>query len=445
MSKKKNILIVDEKKSVLDSLQRFFTAKEFDVSIANSIKDAEEIIKKEIPFDIVLMDAHFSKTGEKATGIKKAEELKIKFPKMIIVVMSNYYGLFQERLIKVDACLKKPFQPESLLLILENYLKNINQKIDFLKNWPNQDSMKLLSIFMHDKYTGLEGVTNDELRIRWVAYSLKSSKYRTIGVSASKGCDGKCFNCLSQENGLERELSTEEILSQVFHGLKSSLVTNALDEFITGKCKKIRFGVNSTCGGDWLYVPNPINTLKAFWEIHNLPDVDVRFILTSVGHVKVLDNLLNSEKTKFYFTEIKPELYLSLNFPFAWQRDQLMKGTKGQNIDDLIKLHVKASKLTGKKNTVSIVLYNGINSSCHHATAIAEKLRGHEDFLKIKIQAGENIPFLKPLDEELDQFMKFIIKHNSNLECKIRKIVGGKHKFGCGTTVSEKGKLPILQ
>jgi adenine C2-methylase RlmN of 23S rRNA A2503 and tRNA A37/ActR/RegA family two-component response regulator len=412
--KKIKILAVDDEKNFLHIYESFFSHDEmFEISLAESIEKGREFIKKE-KYDIVLMDANFGINGP--TGIKEAIRLKRKYPKMIVAIVSGYGGLIQEAQ-NVDICIGKPIADmESFKEVLMSLVIGKLQEID-------ETGIKLLNVRVGDFYEGFEGETIDGLKIRWTAYTLPEhpKKFFTIGVSASKGCDGRCFNCLSQENGLVRELEKKEIISQVFHGLNGFLGFRAYHELTKGK--KIKFGINSTCGGDWMNVPNPQKTLDAFLELKKIYKFQPEFILTSVGKIKTLEWLTENLEGMKYLRALKPELYFSLNYPFQEEREKRMKGTKGEDIKTLLNLHHQVSLITKERNTVSYVLAKGINDSKEHAFRLAELLKGYENSLSLKLQKAENIKKIKPSNADMLNFQGLVLEKNQDVHCRIRRIV----------------------
>jgi CheY-like chemotaxis protein len=241
--KKIKILAVDDEKSFLHLYEIFFSHDEiFEVSLAQSIEEARRLIENK-SYDVVLMDANFGIDGP--IGIKEAIRLKKKYPKMIVAIVSGYGGLLQKSR-NVDICIAKPIEDMSALKeILMGHLAQKTESDDVIKQKKN---IKLLNRHIGKDYEGFEGETQDGLKIRWTSYSLfknPKNSFFTLGVSASKGCDGRCFNCLSQEKGLIRELEPKEIISQVFHGLNGFLAFRAFRD--SENKKKIKFWVNSTC------------------------------------------------------------------------------------------------------------------------------------------------------------------------------------------------------
>lgn len=433
--KKIRVLAIDDEKNFLHLYESFFSHDEiFEISLAESIVKGREFIKKQ-KYDIVLMDANFGINGP--TGIKEAVRLKRKYPEMIVAIVSGYGGLIQEAR-EVDICIGKPIADmDSFKEILMSLLIEKIQKFD------ETEGIKLLNIRIGDSYEGFEGETVDGLKIRWTAYVLPEhpKKFFTVGVSASKGCDGGCFNCLSQEKGLVRELESEEIISQVYHGLNGFLGLRSFRGLKENG--KIKFGVNSTCGGDWMNVPNPKKTLNAFVELKKLKSFEPEFILTSVGNTKTLKWLTENSEGIKYLKALRPKLYFSLNYPFQSEREERMKGTKGQDIETLLGLHHQASLISKERNTVSYVLAKGINDTKEHAFRLAELLRGYENTLVLKLQKAENIKNIKPSDNEMLYFQSLILDRNPKINCRIRGIVGSDQFFGCGSTVFRRGKFPL--
>ena len=115
----KTILIVEDDQAVRESLLLWLT--EFDWN-ADGVGSAAEALGFESPFDAYIIDLHL-KDGD---GFNLAEELRNRFGKIPIIIMSGYLDpeLRNEAMSRgINAILKKPFHMEDVNRILTSILK----------------------------------------------------------------------------------------------------------------------------------------------------------------------------------------------------------------------------------------------------------------------------------------------------------------------------------
>lgn len=132
----KAILIVEDDKELANTLGRSFERKDYQVRIANSVKEAQEILKKFHP--------RYAVVDLKMPNCSGLELIKylIKFDnKMKIVMLTGYASITTTiEAIKLGACyyLAKPTNAESIILAFNDYNRNIktviNEKKTSIKN-----------------------------------------------------------------------------------------------------------------------------------------------------------------------------------------------------------------------------------------------------------------------------------------------------------------------
>ncbi|MFH1522508.1 MAG: response regulator [Patescibacteria group bacterium] len=436
MDWQRRILLIDNDRMTLNLFKYILEKKGFIVFTTENSQEADQIIKEQRNIDLIITEAYL---GEKnASAINRAISYKKYIPQVKIIIMSYFHGLLQIKKLPVDECILKPIEVESMLTIIEKVLSENTSYQKLLTGWPFKSAIHPLNKFLGVDFEGLEGCNyEDNKRFRWTAYDLDQTGHITIGVTASKGCEVNCFNCLSKEKGYVRDNTVNEICSQVYHGLGSFLAFQAFKKIPHGP---FEFTVNSTCGGDWMYCQKPTNTLDAFKLMSEIRGVRINFILTSVGCIKTMEKILRSKKYRQLLEELRPTLYFSINYPDDEVRWERMPGTKGQLLKDLIDLHVEFSKITGQPNVISMALYKEKNCNQKYAEVLAKLIVNKRKYFEVKAMAAENIPELAPSDSELDKFCEWVKKYN--ILCWTHKIVGGKYGYGCGSTWPSEGETP---
>jgi|GEM_PF-640081 len=120
MAKKKNILIVDDEKEVIQALEKFFSYKGYKISVASDGKEA--ISKLSLKPDLVILDIKMPTVD----GIAVLKIIKKDYPATKTIVLTGFANDYKEETEKIgaDAFLTKPFSLEKLVattgLILSN-------------------------------------------------------------------------------------------------------------------------------------------------------------------------------------------------------------------------------------------------------------------------------------------------------------------------------------
>jgi two-component system response regulator HydG len=116
------ILLIEDDISFCKLLEKFLMKKEYDVTIAFSAEEARQAMKKE-SFDLILTDLRLPDSD----GIGLMSEFKTSNPEIPVVLMTGYSDVNTAvKAIKNGAAdyISKPFNPDEVLLVITNALKN---------------------------------------------------------------------------------------------------------------------------------------------------------------------------------------------------------------------------------------------------------------------------------------------------------------------------------
>jgi two-component system response regulator HydG len=116
------ILLIEDDISFCKLLEKFLIKKAYDVTIAFSAEEARQAMKKE-SFDLILTDLRLPDSD----GIGLMSEFKISNPEIPVVLMTGYSDVNTAvKAIKNGAAdyISKPFNPDEVLLVITNALKN---------------------------------------------------------------------------------------------------------------------------------------------------------------------------------------------------------------------------------------------------------------------------------------------------------------------------------
>ncbi|KAA3613023.1 MAG: sigma-54-dependent Fis family transcriptional regulator [Calditrichaeota bacterium] len=118
----KNILIIDDEKNILKSLDMILSAEGFTVSKAGNLKDAKTQITDNTNFflvDVMLPDGD---------GIEFIKDIRLKNPSAIIIMISGHASIkmaIEATRNGADDFLEKPLSKEKLLITLNNFVKRL--------------------------------------------------------------------------------------------------------------------------------------------------------------------------------------------------------------------------------------------------------------------------------------------------------------------------------
>jgi DNA-binding NtrC family response regulator len=122
MEKPKKILIIDDNEELLDALENFFSIKKYTVRCASNGLEGLKIIESEKEgFDLLITDL----VMPNVSGVGIIAIMKKKNPQTPVIAITGW-GEFPEALAeeaRADRILKKPFELEELLGVVEELIK----------------------------------------------------------------------------------------------------------------------------------------------------------------------------------------------------------------------------------------------------------------------------------------------------------------------------------
>jgi len=118
---KKSVLIVDDDRTILESLKEIFLMKGFEVETAETGREAIEKSKRRF-FNLMLLDIKLPDME----GTKLLQEVEDTVPKMVKIMVTGYPTLenaVEALNLGADAYLMKPIDPQKMLQVVEEKLK----------------------------------------------------------------------------------------------------------------------------------------------------------------------------------------------------------------------------------------------------------------------------------------------------------------------------------
>ena len=140
------ILIVEDDVSFCDMLAKFLARKSYEITTAYSAE--ESLSKIEIAtFDLIITDLRLPKYD----GIELMQQFKKKFPAVPVILMTGYSDVNTAvKAMKNGASdyISKPFNPEEVLLVIENALHNFQNTNSIVSQKSNDEKVEKLEFLI---------------------------------------------------------------------------------------------------------------------------------------------------------------------------------------------------------------------------------------------------------------------------------------------------------
>lgn len=316
---------------------------------------------------------------------------------------------------------EKPFRARQLM---DNIV--LGKKISDFSNISNGLKEKLLQRFydfplkIHTVLEGKDGTKKFAYELcdgNIIEGVLMSYKYgNTLCVSTQVGCRMGCKFCASTLNGLVRNLTSGEILSQV-------LLVNA---YLGGKKDRDRAITNVVLMGSGEPLDNYDNVLK-FIRLINSPDglnISERNIsLSTCGIVPCIQKLAHED--------LQIVLTISLHAPNDEIRRQMMPIANKYSVHQIIDSAKEYFAVTGRRVIFEYALTDGVNNSPECARELATLVKGfpaHINLIPLNTVAERD---LKTVTHKMaEQFANILTK--LGVSVSIRRTIGEDIGGACG-------------
>jgi 23S rRNA (adenine2503-C2)-methyltransferase len=192
---------------------------------------------------------------------------------------------------------------------------------------------------------------------------IPSAGRATLCVSSQVGCSLDCSFCSTGKQGFQRDLSSAEIIGQVWLAIKS------YDAFQSGKGRVVTNVVMMGMGEPLLNFDNVVTAMDLMLEDLAYGLSKRRVTLSTSGVVPALDRLAEVSEVS---------LAVSLHAPNDALRDQLVPINKRYPIAVLLEScrnYMAAQSDRNRVVTVEYTLIAGVNDQIEHARELAELLR----------------------------------------------------------------------
>jgi len=235
----------------------------------------------------------------------------------------------------------------------------------------------------------------------------------TLCVSSQIGCKMNCYFCMTGKQGFNGQLTTHQIINQIFAIPESLSLTNV-----------VFMGMGEPLD-NWENVSRALEIITAPWGLAWSPK---RVTLSTIGQMQHLPDFLAQSQC---------HLAISIHSPFADERESLMPVQKAYPIDTVLDLLRQQDWSHQRNLTFEYIIFKGLNDDARHAHALIKLLSGLE--CKVNLIRFHAIPDVELKTTDLTQMEKFRdILNEHGLTATIRASRGEDIFAACGMLSSTK-------
>ena len=210
----------------------------------------------------------------------------------------------------------------------------------------------------------------------------------TLCVSCQVGCKMNCLFCQTGKQGFEGNLTTADILNQVYALPERDTLTNIV---FMGQGEPMDNLDN---------VLRATEILTATWGYAWSPR---RITVSSVGIKNKLHRFLD---------ESECHVAISLHSPFHEQRQQLMPAERAMPISEVVELLRKYDFSHQRRLSFEYILFEGVNDSMAHARELLRLLHGLDCRINlIRFHKIPNIDLQGCSEERMQSFRDYLTSH----------------------------------
>lgn len=229
-------------------------------------------------------------------------------------------------------------------------------------------------------------------------------------VSTQVGCRMGCTFCATGKEGLVRNLTASEILSQI---------TAAQER------EGIRIS-NIVLMGMGEPLDNYDNVLRFLELLSDSDGICIGQRHVSLSTCGIVDKIKDLEKRNLQVT-----LSVSLHAPNDNIRKSMMPVAKRWSVDELLSACRSYAKTTGRRISYEYSLVSGVNDSDECALELASKLRGtlcHVNLIPVNKVEGSGC--FKPSSQRTEQFRAIL--EQKGITATVRRTLGSDINASCG-------------
>ncbi|MDC7231854.1 MAG: 23S rRNA (adenine(2503)-C(2))-methyltransferase RlmN [Spirochaetales bacterium] len=237
----------------------------------------------------------------------------------------------------------------------------------------------------------------------------------TLCISSQVGCKMNCSFCMTGRQGFQGQLTTAEILNQIFSLPEFETLTNVVYMGMGEPLDNLKPVLQS------------LEVLTAEWGLAWSPK---RVTLSTIGIVPALEEFL--EKSQVH-------LAVSLHDPFGEERKEFMPVQKAYPLSEVISTIKRYDFSRQRRVSFEYIMFKGVNDSRRHADEVVRLVNGLKcRFNLIRFHSFPGAPFEGSDDETIFRFQDRL--KAKGLTCTVRASRGQDILAACGMLSTEKNK-----
>ena len=253
---------------------------------------------------------------------------------------------------------------------------------------------------------------------------LREEDRRTICISTQVGCAMGCVFCASGIGGVERNLTTGEIVEQMLR------LQRLLPED-----ERLSHIVVMGMGEPLANVDRLLPALEYASDPKGLGISPRRITISTVGLPPAMDKLI-AKQSKYH-------LAVSLHAPNDELRNRLVPVNDSIGVAKIMDAADRYFEASGRRLTFEYVLLDKENDQPEHARELASLLRGRPAMLNIiPYNPVDGLPYRTPSRDALRQFREIL--ENAGLNVMVRQRKGDKINAACGQLRRNSAVEPVL-
>ena len=251
---------------------------------------------------------------------------------------------------------------------------------------------------------------------------LRDEDRRTICISTQVGCAMGCVFCASGLGGVERNLTTGEIVEQMLRLQRLLPVDERLSHIVV-------MGMGEPLAN----IDRLLPALELASDAHGLGISPRRITISTVGLPAGMDKL-SHRAARFH-------LAVSLHAPNDELRTELVPVNTSIGIDKIIAAADRYFEASGRRLTFEYVLLSGVNDQPEHAHGLVSRLQGRQAMLNvIPYNPVDGLPYKTPSPNALRRFREIL--ETGGLNVMVRQRKGDKINAACGQLRRNAASVP---
>jgi len=291
---------------------------------------------------------------------------------------------------------------------MTNLSKDMREKLNYYFKLANLSIVKKIVSEIDGTTKYLFQIKDDNIVIESVL--MRHSYGNSVCVSTQAGCRMGCSFCASTVDGLERNLTAGEMLSQVYE------IGKDIGQHIS----------NVVMMGSGEPLDNFDNCIKFLNIINSKQGYNLGHRHITLSTCGIVDKIYKLAEQMLQIT-----LAISLHAPNDEIRRQLMPIANKYNIDSVINAARFYAEKTKRRVTFEYALIKNVNDSESCSRQLAKKLRGslfHVNLIPINDVKERN--YIRTSESDIKNFASILESYN--IEVTVRKEMGSDINAACG-------------